>query len=160
MNTGDYRVSRGVMLVEAIGAFGPLTLAWFIIVFGASGIVRLTGEIIDKFFFPFPGGHYILVMMFVNGVIGLLGPVGLVLGLRYALTGRGIENRALGWTLVSIPVVANLLGTLAARLWGPPNYDVGLTFTFLFAWLPAMVMLHLMWVARPVQPSAPLAAAV
>lgn len=43
MNTGDYRVSRGVMLVEATGAFGPLTLAWFEIVFGASGIVRLTG---------------------------------------------------------------------------------------------------------------------
>ncbi len=26
MNTGDYRVSRWVMFVETIGAFGPLTL--------------------------------------------------------------------------------------------------------------------------------------
>ncbi len=160
MNTGDYRVSRGVMLVEAIGAFGPLTLAWFEIVFGASGLVRLSGAIIDKYFLAYPGGSYILVMMFVNGVVGWLGPIGLFLGLRYVLTGRGIEGRTLGWVLTGVPVAANLLGTVAAKFWGPPDFHVPLTFTFLFAWLPAAVILHLMWVARPVPPSAPLTATV
>jgi hypothetical protein len=160
VNTGDYRVSRGVMLVEAIGSFGPLTLGWSEIVFGRSGIVRLTGEIVDKYFLTYPGGRYMLAMMFVNSVIGLLGPVGLLLGLRYVLTGRGIESRMLGWTMAAVPVVVNLIGTIAGRFWGPPDFQVPLTFTFLFAWLPAAVILHLMWLARPVQPSAPVAAPV
>jgi hypothetical protein len=145
MNTGDYRVSRGVMLVEAVGAFGPLTLAWFEITFGASGIVRLTSEVIGEYFLTYPGGSYILVMMFVNGVIGLLGPIGLFLGLRYVITGRGIESRPLGWTLAAASVVVNLVGTIAASFWGPSDFHVPLTFTFLFALLPAAVFLHLMW---------------
>jgi hypothetical protein len=45
--------------------------------------------------------------LLINSVIGLLGPAGLLLGLRYVLTGRGIESRILGWTLAAIPVVAN-----------------------------------------------------
>jgi hypothetical protein len=149
MNTGNYRVSRGVMLVEAIGAFGPLTLASWEFVFGASGIVRLNREIIDKYFLSFPGGSYILVMMFVSSVTSLLGPIGLFFGLRYVFTGRGIETKALGWTLVAVPVVVNLLGTIAGWYWGPKDFQVPLTFSFLFAWLPAAVMLHLMWAARP-----------
>lgn len=160
MNTGDYRVSRGVMLVEALGAFGPLTLAWFVIVFGPFGVARLSGEIIDKYFRSSPGGDYILVMMFVNSVVGVLGPIGLFLGLRYVLTGRGIESRALGWTLAAAPVLANLVGTIASKFWGPADFHVGLAFTFLFAWLPALVILHLMWLVRPTQASTPLAAAI
>jgi hypothetical protein len=159
MHTGDYRVSRWVMLVEAIGSFGPLTLGWFEIVFGRSGVVRLTGEIVDKNFMTYPGGRFILVMMFVNSVTGLLGPVGLLIGLRYVLTGRGIESRMLGWTMAAVPVVVNLIGTIAGRFWGPPDFQVPLTFIFLFAWLPAAVILHLMWLARPVQISPPVAAA-
>jgi hypothetical protein len=156
MKTGDYRVSRGTMLVEAIGAFVPLILAWFEIVFGPSGIVRLTREVIDRFFLTYPGGSYILVMMFVNGVIGLLGPVGLFLGLRYAFTGRGINSRSLGWTLAAVPVLANILGMMAGRVWGPLHFQDGqLTFAFLFAWLPAAVILHLTWISRPILPAAP-----
>ena len=157
MNTGDYRVSRGVMLVEAIGGFAPLMLAWYEIVFGTSGIVRLSREIIDKFFLPYPGGSFVLVMMFVNGVIGLLGPVGLFLGLRYVITGRGIDSRPLGLALAAMPIVANLLGTLAGTVWGPPLgiFQQQITFAFLFAWLPAAVILHLTWISRPISPAAP-----
>ncbi|MCC7463832.1 MAG: hypothetical protein IT480_15395, partial [Gammaproteobacteria bacterium] len=103
MNTGNCRVARWVMLIEAIGVFGPLTRAWYEITFGASGIVRLSGAIIDRKFPNYPGGSYILVMMLLNGVIGVAGPVGLFLGLRYVLMGRGIESRALGWTLAGRP---------------------------------------------------------
>jgi hypothetical protein len=137
------------MLIEAMGAFGPLALGWFEIVFGASGIVRLSGDIITKRFLAYPGGSFILAMMFVSGVIGMLGPVGLFLGARYVFTGRAIENRALGWTLAIVPVMANLVGTMAARVWGPPDFHMPFTFAFLFAWLPAVVMLHLMWLAQP-----------
>jgi hypothetical protein len=160
MTTGDYRVSSEVMLVEAIGSFGPLTLGWFEIVFGGSGIVRLTDGIIDRNFLAYPGGRFMLVMMFVNSVVGLLGPIGLLLGLRYVVNGRGIESRMLGWTLTVVPVVVNLVGTVAGRFWGPQDFHVPLSFTFLFAWLPAAVMLHLTCLARPSPPSAQVAAPV
>lgn len=154
MDTGGYRVSRGVMLVEAIGSFGPLALGWFEIVFRRPlGLVHLTAEIVAKDFLADPGGRYILGELLVNSVVGLLGPAGLFLGSRYVLTGRGIESRTLGWTMAAIPVVANLVGTIAGKLWGPPDFNVLLTFTFLFAWLPALVLLHLTWLGGSVPPS-------
>jgi hypothetical protein len=156
MHTGGYRVSRWVMLVESIGSFGPLALAWIEIVFSRPlGLVHLTDEIVARYFLADPGGRYILGELFVNSVIGLLGPVGLFLGLRYVLTGRGIESRILGWTMAAIPVVANLVGTIAGKLWGPSDFEVLLTFTFLFAWLPALVILHLTWLGRTVPPTEP-----
>ena len=158
VNTGNYRVSRWVMLVEAVGGFGPLALGWYEIMFGGSGIVRLTGEIIEKYFLPYPGGSYILVMMLVSGVTGLVGPIGLFFGLRYMFIGRGIENRKVGWTLFGAPLIANILGTIAGHFWGPPDFHVPLTLSFLLAWLPAAIALHLMWIARPVPPFVPLAA--
>jgi hypothetical protein len=158
MNTGDYRVSRWVMLVEAIGGFGPLALGWYEIMFGGSGVVRLSGSVIDKYFLSYPGGGYMLVMMIVNGVTGLLGPLGLVLGLRYVLTGRGIENRTVGWVLFAVPLIVNILGMIAGQFWGPADLHVSLTFSLLFAWLPAAIFLHLMWLARPVPPLAPITA--
>jgi hypothetical protein len=159
MNTGNWHVSRGVMLVESVGAFGPLTLGWYEITFGLSGIVRLDGEVIDRYFLPYPGGTYLLAMMFVNVVAGLLGPIGLFLGARYAFTGRGIERGALGWILFGTPLLTNVLGTVAGRLWGPGDFSVPLGFSLLFAWLPAMVVFHLMWLGRSTPPPSPCAAA-
>lgn len=158
MNTGDYRVSRGVMLIEAIGAFAPLTFGWFEIVFGASGVVRLTPEIVDKYFLTYRGGVYILVMMLVDSVIGLIGPVGMILGLRYVFTGRGIASRELGWVLAAALIVTNLVGTLAGMFWGPRGFQSPLEIAIPFVLLPVAVILHLMWLARPMQPSRPVAA--
>ena len=139
------------MLVEAIGSFGPLSLGWFEILFTRPlGLFHLTSDIVSKDFIAEPGGRYILGELLINSVIGLLGPAGLLLGLRYVLTGRGIESRILGWTMAAIPVVANLVGTIAGKLWGPPDFSVLLTFTFLFAWLPALAILHLTWLGLSV----------
>lgn len=153
MNTGTFRVSHWVMLVEAVGGFGPLTLGWYEITLGGSGIVHLTREIIEKNFLTYPGGGYILVMIFVNGVIGLLGPIGLFFGLRYIFTGRGMENYKVGWTLFAAPLITNIFGTIAGQFWGPSDFHVPLTLSLLLAWLPAAIVLHLMWIARPGPPA-------
>ena len=102
-------------------------------VLGGSGLVRLTDSIIERNFRAVPGGSYILVEMFVNSVIGLPGPAGLFLGLRYVFTGRGLQKRIIGWTMAGILVVANLVGTIAGKFWGPPDFHAPMTFTFLFA---------------------------
>jgi hypothetical protein len=48
------------MLVEALGSFGPLALAWFEIVFSRPlGLFHLTDEIVAKYFLADPGGRYI-----------------------------------------------------------------------------------------------------
>ena len=163
MDTGNYRVARWVMLVESVGAFGPLTLGWWEVTFGASGLLRLSPAIIEKHFMSVPGGPYILSMQIAGGIIGLLGPVGLFLGLRYVLTGRGLLNRGLGWTFVAIPIAAHVLGTLAGFIVGPQDFAYtafGFWFyTVMLTAVPAAVFWHLMALARPT-PSMSLPAAI
>jgi len=159
MNTGDFRVSRWVMLVETIGGFGPLTLAWYLTIFGASGLARLDGELIRRVFYTSQGGEFLFAMMLLGAVVGLSGPIGLFLGLRYVMTGRALDNRALGWALVVVPVAANLFGMIGASLWGPEGYTTtSLAFwiyTVMLTWAPAAVVVHLMHLARPAAPIAP-----
>jgi hypothetical protein len=156
MNTGDFRVSRWVMFVEVVGGFGPLALAWWEVTFGASGVIRLNGEIVQKYFLSYPGGAYMLVMMFVGSLAGLVGVTGLLLGLRYVATGRALVNRAFGWTLITILVAAHVFGLIVGVVAGPPDFDVN-AFTFWFytvmlTLVPVAVVYHLMVLARPVRP--------
>lgn len=110
-------------------------------------------------FLSYPGGSYILATMFVCCVTGLLGRLGLVLGLRYALTGRGIENPHSG-----LDAVRRAGGDEHSRhdrrsiVGCPTDFHVPLTLSFLLAWLPAAIVLHLMWLGRPTTPIVPLAA--
>jgi hypothetical protein len=163
MDTGNSRVSRWVMFVETLGAFGPLTLGWWEVTFGGSGLLRLSPAIIEKHFMSFPGGPYILVMQIAGGVVGLLGLVGMFLGLRYVLTGRGLENRGLGRTFVAIPIVTHVLGTLAGFIVGPPDFAYSAFgfwfYTVMLTAVPAAVFWHLMTLARPA-PSSSLPAAI
>jgi hypothetical protein len=153
MDTGNFRVSRWVILVETLGAFGPLTLAFWEITFGGSGLVRLSPAIVEKVFMHYPGGPYIFAMQIVGAIVGLIGPVGLFLGLRYVLKGVGLRNRALGWTLFAIPVVAHLSGTIAGFIAGPPDFGISASgfwlYTVMLTAAPAAVIWHLMALARP-----------
>jgi hypothetical protein len=152
MDTGNYRVSRWVMLVEALGAFGPLTIGWWEVTFGGSGLARLSPAIIEKAFMHFPGGPYILAMQIVGGVLGILGPIGLFLGLRYVLTGQGIRNRRAGWALIALPIVAHVAGTIAGYLVGPADFSYssfGFWFyTVMLTAVPVAVVWHLMALER------------
>lgn len=152
MDTGNFRVSRWVMLVETLGAFGPLTLTFWEITFGGSGLVRMSPAIIDKVFLHYPGGAYILAMQIVGGVVGLLGPIGLILGLRFVITGEGLRNRALASTLMGLPIVAHVLGTIAGFVVGPSDFGFSLfgfwLYTVMLTAVPAAVIWHLAILGR------------
>ncbi len=163
MDTGNFRVSRWVMLVETFGAFGPLTLGWWEITFGGSGVLRISPDVLVKAFLAYPGGPYILAMQIAGGVVGLLGPIGLFLGLRYVLTGQGVRNRRFGWTLVTLPIVAHVMGTIAGYLVGPPDFNYSAFgfwfYTVMLTAVPVGVVWHLMVLARSVSSISPPVAA-
>jgi hypothetical protein len=147
MDTGNFRVSRWVMLVETLGAFGPLTLTLWEITFGGSGLARMSPAIVDKVFMHWPGGPYIFAMQIVGGVVGLLGPIGLFLGLRYVIAGAGLRNRTLALTLMGVPIVAHVLGTIAGFVVGPDDFAFSLSgfglYTVLLTAVPVGVIWHL-----------------
>lgn len=145
MNTGDHSVSRWVMAIETVGCFGPLTFAWYEITFGPSGVVRLSGEAIEKLFLPYPGGPYILAMMVGAAIVGLIGVVGLALGLRYVITGRGLQQRAVGFVLIGSLAAYCVLGAIAGYAAGPPQFAVDPGSTLLFGVLPTVGIAHLMY---------------
>jgi hypothetical protein len=158
MNTGTLRISRWVMLVETLGCFGPATLFWFVLTFGPSGIVRLNGDFIAKSFLSQPGGTYVFTMWCLGTVIGLIGPIGLYLGLRYVVTGRALDNRALGIALIAGPAFSMLFGAIAYFAMNAVAPPVA-AFTVFFVIAPVAVIAHLMYLARPATSTPAVAAA-
>lgn len=158
MNTGTFRISRWVMLIETLGCFVPLTIGWLDLNFGPSGIIRHTPEIIERFYLSAPGGAFIVSMLFAGAVVSFLGPIGLFLGLRYISVGRGIRNRAVGITLIGIPIALNVLGTIAGFLVGPEDFKVSFEVTLLFVILPVLGIAHLMYLTKPEAPTSAAAA--
>ncbi len=155
MNTGDFRISRWVMLIETLGCFGFLTLAWFEITFGASGLVRHDWEIVTKSYITYPGGPYIFAMIVLGAFVGLVGPIGLFLGLRFVVLGRALANRPLGQALIVALLLYALAGAMGWFL-GPPGFSPGGPgFTVLFVLLPLAGIVHLLYLARPAVPRAP-----
>jgi hypothetical protein len=158
MDTGTFRISRLVMLIETLGCFVPLTIGWLDLNFGPSGIIRHTPEIIERFYLSAPGGAFIVSMLLAGAVASVLGPIGLFLGLRYVLVGRGIRNRAVGITLIGIPIALNVLGTIAGFLVGPEDFKVSFEATLLFVILPVVGIAHLMYLTKPEAPASAAAA--
>ena len=155
MQTGTFRINRWIMLVEVLGCFGTALLAWWEFTFGPSGVVRLNAEVIDKYFMSTPGGGYILGLMIGFAVSGLVAPIGLFLGLRYVMLGRGLSNRVLGIVLIAAPLLQSLAGTLGVFFWGTDGWGTGLELFVLVTVLPIAGILHLMFLAKPVTPTAP-----
>lgn len=145
MNTGNLLVARWVMLVETLGAFTFLTIGWFEVTLGASGLFHHSWEAIEKHLLGVQGGGYVASMWLAAAVIGSIGPLGLYLGLRYVLTGRGLRNRALGLGLVAILAVYAIAGGLGGYLVGPADFRLDPAMTLLFSVLPIVVILHLMY---------------
>jgi hypothetical protein len=115
---------------------------------GPSGVLRHTPEIITKFYLPYPGGAFIVVMLFAGAMVSILGPIGVFLGLRYVWSGRGLENRALGMVLMLIPIALSVSGSIAGFLVGPPNFGVSFDNALLFVVLPVLGIAHLLYLAR------------
>jgi len=159
MDTGNFRISRGVMLVETLGCFGFLTLGWYAITFGSFGLLRFDNATIEKVFFGYPGGPFLFWVMVASIVVGLVGPIGLFLGLRYVLQGRALTNRAVGWSMIGATLGLNVVGTIAGYFVGPADFHVMPSLTLLMVVLPVAGVLHLMYLARPAAPPPMLATA-
>jgi hypothetical protein len=158
MNTGSFRISRWVMLIETLGCFAPLTIAWFEVTFGASGIVRLSPAIIEKYYLPEPGGLFIVSMWISGAFIGLIGPIGLFLGLRYVLRGQALRNRAFGFVLIAAPTISAIVGSIWGYIAGPPDFSLPFGATLMFTILPVAGIAHLMYLAKQYDRALPLAA--
>lgn len=104
MVTGNLKISRWVLFPEMLLCFVPPTMGWLDSIGGTSGIIRLNMEIIQKYFLDVPGGTAALAMMVSAAVLGILGPVGLIVALRLIALGRPI-GRWLGITLIVGPVL-------------------------------------------------------
>jgi hypothetical protein len=148
MNTGTLRISRWVMLLEALGCFVPATLAWFWFTLGPAGILRLSGANIEKNFLAEPGGTFFIAMWWASAVIGLFAPVGLYLGLRYVLVGRPLRNRAFGSTLIAAPLLQTAVGIVAYLAFAPLVPPPNLALILLCVVAPVGGIVHLMYLGR------------
>ena len=153
MDTGDFRVSRWVMLVETLGCFGPTTLGWYLMTFAQPGTIHYTVSDMKRFYLAQVGGAYTLTMLIAWSVAGLIGPIGLYLGLRYVLSGRALYNRTLGAVLMGVPILLMNGSWIAGVVYGPPDFRPQLDIvTLFFVCLPATGIAHLMYLARPAVP--------
>jgi hypothetical protein len=159
MQTGNFKISRLVMAIETIGCFGFLTLGWFEITFGASGVVHHSIDVIERNYLPYPGGAYIVGMLFAGAIIGLIGPIGLMLGARYVLAGRALASRALAWACIGALLGYMVLGGIAGRIYGPPDFQPSFAMALLFSLLPIAGIAHLHWLSRSGTPPQPALAA-
>jgi hypothetical protein len=149
MNTGSFRISRWVMLIEAFGLFGPLTLAWYEFILGPSGLVRLDAQIVEKVFLNQPNGLYTLMLWYAVALTGVVGAIGLFLGLRYALTGQALRNRALGISLIAVLLLPTLAGVVLSLIMGPVGPEPNFGIFLMLAALPAVGIGHLLYLAKP-----------
>ena len=154
MNTGDFRISHWVMVVETLGCFGFMALGWFDVTFGPSGLVRHNWEIVTKNYLGYPGGAFIFSMIMLGSIVGLVGPIGLYLGARYIVTGRGLANRALARVLIAAPLVY-VVAFCVGYFVGPPDWQADLALGVMCVLRPVAGIAHLAWLAKPVSPAPP-----
>jgi hypothetical protein len=148
MRSGNLRVSRGVLLLELLMCFLPLTLGWWDVVFGSSGVLGLNHSIIQDHFSATPLSRIVLGMMLAAAIIGLAGPVGLFLTSRAVITGTGLRSRALGIAMIT-GVTLFIAASILLRLFsGPGAYAATLSFVVLFGALPALGTAHLIYLSR------------
>lgn len=159
LRTGTLGVSRWIFAFEML-CFVPLTIGWWDALAGDSGVVRLNGEIISRYFLDDAHSQFILAMMLANTVIGIIGPIGLLLGGRFLLTGQGLRARSAGFAMIGALLVAGAAWIVARVAWGDGAYAASFSSMLLLVILPAAVIWHLMELARPSAGSAPAALAI
>lgn len=149
MQNGTLRVSRWVLLFELLVCFLPITIGWFDIVLGPSGVSRWDSRLIEQHFLGTALGTSILAMMIGGAIIWLAGPIGLCLGLRAVATGTGLRSRRLGISMIA-GILAYAVASLILRLFGGPGaYAATVDFLILIVVLPIAAIAHLMYLATP-----------
>ncbi len=149
MRIGNFQIPRGLLLLELLVCFAPITLGWWDAVFGPSGVLGLNQSVIQQHFSATPLARTVLGMMIGAAVIGLVGPIGLFLASRAAVTGAGLRSRALGIAMIA-GVMLYIGASILLRMFsGPGAYAATLSFIVLIGALPALGTAHLMYLSRP-----------
>jgi hypothetical protein len=148
LRTGSLAVSRWVFLFEML-CFIPLTIGWWDAVAGQSGVIRLNGEIVSKYFLDSVQGQFILAMMIASAVVGVIGPVGLMLAGRFIITGRALRAQVPGFLMIGALLITGVAWVVARVTWGDGAYAASFTSMLLLVLLPAAVIWHLMQVGTP-----------
>ena len=105
MITADLKISRCVLASEMLLCFVPLCVAWLDSLFGVSGFISMNTDVFQRHFVFVPGGWLILAVT----IVGVLGPVGLVVSFRQIALRHCLECFWLRAALIAGPV---LLGAL------------------------------------------------
>lgn len=151
MNTGDFRISRWAMLVETVGCFAPMSLAWYEISFGMPGLFRQDWAELSKIYAGMAGGTFVIWFTVLGAIVGWVGLAGLALGLRYFVTGKGLRSPIAGCGLIVAPLLY-MLADVAGLFIGPSDWRLDSAMLLLFVVLPIAGIAHLMWLARPAAP--------
>ena len=114
MIIGNLKISRWVLTPELLFCFTPLTLAWYDSIFGTSGIIQLNPEIVQRYFLNSTTGTIALIIMVTLSVLGIFGPLGLVIAIRTIAQGRCLTDKRLLIALCTMPV---LLGAIHFTSW-------------------------------------------
>jgi hypothetical protein len=158
MFTANLKVSRWILVPEMLLCFVPLTILWLDAVGASSGLIRLSGELLHKYFLGAPGGIFALIAMLAGAVLGTLGPLGLIAAFRLVVAGRRPGGRWFRAALIAGPALYGALA-LAAR-WamggtGALGFDASDSFDFwsgilLLSALPSLGAVHMLYLAsRP-----------
>ena len=149
MITGSLRINPWIMVVESLLCFGPSAAACWVLTFGQLGIVWLDVADLRRYFGEAPDTRWFIEVLYGYAVCSLVGPIGLFLGLRYALLRRGLRSRALGLGMIAAAIGWSLMG-LASTFWiGKGDFWERLPLVVEFTILPVACTLHLMYLARP-----------
>ena len=152
MLTGNLKISRWILVPEMLLCFVPLTFCWLNALGGSSGIVRLNGYVIEKYFLHTPGGSCALAALVAGAVLGALGPLGLATAFRLVVSGRPPSSRWFRTALIAGPALYGVL-TLVSRLatgWpGTLSFDAVDSFDFwsgilLLSALPSLGAAHML----------------
>jgi hypothetical protein len=149
---GDLKISRWLLAPEMLLCFVPLSLLWLDGIDGSSGLLRLNGAAIHKYFVGVPGGTALLVSMYAGVVLATVGPMALVAAFRMIVLRTPINSAWLRMALLAAPTLYGLMSIgLRAMESGAAAFDPASADAFdfwsgifLLAVLPALGAAHLL----------------
>jgi hypothetical protein len=149
---GNLKVSRWILAPEMLLCFVPLTVLWLDAIGGSSGIIRLNGDVIQRYFLDARGGKFALVTMIAGVILGTLGPLGLTAAFRLIVFGRTPSSRWFRTALVAGPILYGILtlitrvaigGTGSLRFEAVVSFDLWSSILLLSA-LPSLGAAHML----------------
>jgi hypothetical protein len=148
MHFGTLKVSRFVLALEMALCFVPMTFGWLDFVFGASGVAWLDAAAVERYYLGTAEGVAAFAKLVAGALIGILGPLGLIVALRHIALGRTLRRGWLAATLLVGPAVLGVVYMAAnlasdTRFW--PDWA---GFYVLFVALPVGGAAHLLLLGR------------